>query len=332
MHPSLQSIAACVFTTLVASVGAGCGDGDGESSSGEPPTQAPPAADFPEPGPGSIDEFIAEVGETNEIVAFPSGGVFTPGKTARFGFGLFDVAGPQIDDADVAVYFQDVKGGETQGPYTARTESLEVQSPYKAESALEGDTSIVYVADVPLEEPGQQRVVAVVRDSEGNFAATNFQTVIDVRDQPGIPAEGEPVPSISTPTFDDVGDVSEIDTRVPPSTMHEEDLADVLGEKPAVLLFATPALCQSRVCGPVVDVSEQVKAEYGDEAAFIHMEIYQDNQYDPKKPKLRPQVEEFGLFTEPWLFVIDDSGKVQTRIEGAFSVTELEDALQAVTG
>ncbi len=57
-----------------------------------------------------------------------------------------------------------------------------------------------------------------------------------------------------------VGDVSKIDTRIPPDDMHDVDLADVLGKKPVVLLFATPALCQSRVCGPVVDVAEQVQA------------------------------------------------------------------------
>ena len=108
--------------------------------------------------------------------------------------------------------------------------------------------------------------------------------------------------------------------------MHGDDLADVLGKKPVVLLFATPALCQSRVCGPVVDVAEQVKAEYGDEVAFIHQEIYVDNVPGPEN--LRPQVKAYGLFTEPWLFVIDEHGKVATRIEGAFSVAELESALE----
>ena len=47
-----------------------------------------------------------------------------------------------------------------------------------------------------------------------------------------------------------------------------------------MLLFATPALCQSRVCGPVVDIAEQVKAGYGGDAEFIHMEIYNDNELD----------------------------------------------------
>ena len=328
MPAILNVIVAALALAVLAS---GCGKDDEPSNTGEPATQAPEAADFPEPGTDSIDEFVAEVGETNEVVAFPSGGVFEPGKS-RFGFGLFDVAGPQIDDADVAVYIQDDKGGEIQGPFPARTESLEVQSAYKAESALEDDTSSVYVADVPLTESRETRAVAVLRDEEGNFTATNFQQGIPVRNQPAIPGEGEAVPSVHTPTLEDVGDVSEIDTRVPPSTMHEEDLSDVLGEKPVVLLFATPALCQSRVCGPVVDVAEQVKAEYGDEVAFIHMEIHVDNEFDPEKPNLRPQVLAYGLPTEPWLFVIDENGDVSTRIEGAFSVAELEEALEPVVG
>ena len=325
-----QSLSACLLSALALASG-GCGGDDEPSTSGEPPTEAPSAADFPEPGNESIDELIASVGETNEIIAAPAGPVFVPGQT-RVAFGLFDVAGPQIDDADVAVYLESSKGGKVEGPYTARTESLEVQSAYKADSAGEGDATSVYVAEVPPLKLGEYRAIAVIRDDEGTLAATNFQIALNVVEQPRIPAKGEPAPSVHTPTLDDVADVSEIDTRTPPSTMHSEDLADVLGKKPVVLLFATPALCQSRVCGPVVDVAEQVKAEFGDDVAFIHMEIYVDNQYDPKNPDLRPQVKAFGLPTEPWLFLIDKDGKIASRIEGAFSVSELENEVSKLLG
>jgi hypothetical protein len=111
--------------------------------------------------------------------------------------------------------------------------------------------------------------------------------------------------------------------------MHDVDLADVLGHKPVVLLFATPALCQSRVCGPVVDVAEQVKRDFGERVAFIHQEIYNDNEI---KQGTRPQVKAYGLPSEPWLFVIDRSGKISTAIEGPFSVGELKDAVGEVAG
>jgi hypothetical protein len=94
-----------------------------------------------------------------------------------------------------------------------------------------------------------------------------------------------------------------------------------------VLLFATPALCQTRICGPVVDEAEQVKRDFGDEVAFIHMEVYNDNDLS-KGP--RPQMRAFKLPSEPWLFVIDRNGIVRTAIEGAFSVEELEAAVRAV--
>ena len=52
----------------------------------------------------------------------------------------------------------------------------------------------------------------------------------------------------------------------------------MLGKKPVVITFATPLLCASRVCGPVVDIVEQVKATAPKDVAFIHQEIYKDNQ------------------------------------------------------
>ncbi len=109
--------------------------------------------------------------------------------------------------------------------------------------------------------------------------------------------------------------------------MHNDDLANVLGKKPVVLLFATPALCQSRVCGPVTDVAEQVKQEFGDSVAFIHQEVYNNNQINDGP---RPQMTAYGLQTEPWLFVIDRTGKVSTVLQGPFSVQELEAAVQKV--
>ncbi len=96
----------------------------------------------------------------------------------------------------------------------------------------------------------------------------------------------------------------------------------MLGKEPILLLFATPKFCQSRVCGPVVDVAEQAQREFGGQAAFIHMEIYNNN--DPNDG-VRPQVRAFHLPTEPWLFAINREGVVSAAVEGAFGL-ELIDA------
>jgi hypothetical protein len=145
-----------------------------------------------------------------------------------------------------------------------------------------------------------------------------------------VPQVGQKAPLIHTPTPEDVGgDLSRITTRIPPDTQNKVDYADVLGKEPIVLLFATPQFCQSRVCGPVVDVAEQVKQLYGDKAAFIHMEIYNDN--DPSK-HVRPQVRAFHLPSEPWLFAIGRDGRIEAVIEGAFGVEELTRVVKGLTG
>ena len=59
------------------------------------------------------------------------------------------------------------------------------------------------------------------------------------------------------------------------------------------------------------------------------MEIFNDN--DPGKG-VRPQVRAFQLPSEPWLFVIDRQGTIQTAVEGAFGVERLTQAVERVTG
>ena len=108
--------------------------------------------------------------------------------------------------------------------------------------------------------------------------------------------------------------------------MHDVDLADVVGDKPVALLFATPALCQSRVCGPVTDIAAQMQSKYGDRMAFIHQEVYRDNNPDKG---LRPSLQAFRLQSEPWLFTIDRRGRVAARLEGSFGFRDFEAAVRS---
>jgi hypothetical protein len=305
---------------------AGCGDDDSDSSD-EGAEPAPAASEFPAPDGSSLEELYAESNPTDELVASPAGAVFTEGRN-RFGFGVFTVSNEQITDADVAIYAARGTDSEVQGPFPARVESLETETAFTAKTTADDPDAakVVYVSDLVLDAPGEWQLIALIRQ-DGEIRAARIPSIVVQRND-AVPAPGEPAPRVHTPTTEDVADVSEIDTRVPPSTLHSEDLADVLGKEPVVLLFATPALCQSRVCGPVVDVTEQVSNDRQDDAAFIQMEIYEDN--DPNKG-LRPQVGAYNLQTEPWLFVIDRNGRVDTRIEGAFSVAELEQALERVS-
>jgi hypothetical protein len=108
--------------------------------------------------------------------------------------------------------------------------------------------------------------------------------------------------------------------------MPKENLSDVVGKRPVALLFSTPQLCQSRVCGPVTDIALQLEAEYGDRMTFIHQEVYVDNEV---QKGLRPQLRAFHLETEPWLFTIDQQGRVAARLEGSFGVNASRRAIEA---
>jgi hypothetical protein len=103
----------------------------------------------------------------------------------------------------------------------------------------------------------------------------------------------------------------------------------VLGKRPVALLFSTPQLCQSRVCGPVTDIAVELERTYGKQVTFIHEEVYVDNQVNTG---LRPQLRAFGLQTEPWLFTFDRQDKVAARLEGAFGVNAFRGAVQRSLG
>jgi hypothetical protein len=303
---------------------AGCG-GDDEDATTAPPRQAR-AEQFPAADGRTLAELRAELPAAGPVLA-PSVSQFTVGRN-RLGFGLFTPARKQIADAPAAVYVAPAGGGAARGPYPARFESLAVEPQFQSQSsAADPDAAqTVYVADVPFDTAGRYQLLGMARLNGRLVAATSALPQIVVQREDTVPAPGDKAPVIHTPTEADAGgDIESIDTRVPPSTMHEADFADVVGRKPVVLVFATPRLCQSRVCGPVVDIAEQLKAKYGEQAEFIHMEIYRDNDI---QKGFRPQVAAWRLPSEPWAFTIDADGRVAARLEGAFSARELDQAIQ----
>jgi hypothetical protein len=312
---------------MIALSAAGCGssDSDGDASAFSPASEA---SEFPAPDGRTLEELAADEATESDLVVLPTGQDFDVGAN-RFGFGVFTLGNEQVRDADVALYAAR-PDGKAVGPFPAAAESLLTDAAFQSQSTSSDPDAAktVYTSDVELDGEGEWRLLALIRNDDGSFGYATIPSAV-VKES-AVPDVGDPAPVIHTPTAEDVGgDVTKIDTRQPPSTMHEHDFADVVGEQPVVLLFATPALCTSRVCGPVVDIAEQVKSERSEDAAFIHMEIYNENSFDEG---LREQVRAFNLRSEPWLFVIDSEGKVSTEIEGAFSERELNEALDRVAG
>jgi hypothetical protein len=304
---------------------AACGSSDEGSDDAD--LTAPSAASFPKPGDRTIEEFYASMPPADDVVVSPAGQTYAKGPS-RFSFGVFELDASAIPDADVAIYAGAGPEGHARGPYPAKTISITTDPAFasKTTAAESQPVTVAYISELEFDRDGEWRLVAVVRDG-GELRASRLPSIVVGRAS-RAPDVGERAPRVHTPTVEDVGGISEIETRIPPDTMHSDDLYDVLGKQPVVLLFATPALCMSRVCGPVVDIAEQVHSET-EGVTFIHQEVYVDN--DPNRG-IRPQLKAYGLQTEPWLFVIDRSGRISTRIEGPFSVEELRAAVEKAGG
>lgn len=328
MRSVVRSLLAVALTAATVVTAAGCGSSGGDTSAPPAPEPSGVPADFPTAHGGTLPDLTSKLPE-GPILA-PSVSLLDKG-TDRVGFALFDRARKQIAGAKVAIYTARPDGSGVRGPFVARSESLAVKSSFESKTTSEDPDAArsVYVAEVPFTRRGTVVVTALAR-LDGRLMATSPQGLKVGTSGAEPPGPGDRAIPIDTPTRASVGgDEAKIDTRDPGApSLHAVNFRDVLGRKPVVLTFATPRLCQSRVCGPVVDVVLQAQAKYGKRVAFIHQEVYRDNDI---QKGINPQLGAWHLASEPWTFVIDRTGRVSTRFEGAISAGELERAVAKVS-
>jgi hypothetical protein len=321
---------ACAVALLATAAIAGCGSSSGGSSSSQSATPSSTTAK-PEQFPSAKGLSLADLRQRYPSVAqlAPGAGVLSKGPT-RMPFLVLDKRGKPVLGASVALYTLHPDGTGLRGPFPATSRTFGLNPAFISQTA-QSDLQITkgfYTADPVLRSTKPANMVALLR-LDGRLVSTG-PAPLGASGVSHVVKVGQMAPRVHTQTLTDVGgNAKAIDTRVPPALdMLKDDLYDVLGKKPVVLVFATPQLCQSRVCGPVVDVAEQVKSETKADVSFIHNEVYVDN--NPNKG-LRPQLSAYGLQTEPWIFVIDRTGKVVQRFEGAVSVDELKAAVAKVS-
>jgi hypothetical protein len=326
-----------VLAALLAGALVGCGDDGG--SSADPVSRVPEEgglqenvraasqpdeSTFPTADGKTLNDLAAEVkgGGSTEVGLATS--VFTVGED-RLAFGMIDDQG-QFVYGPTAVYLAPTPDQPAEGPFLAPADVLITEGRYRSRQAAEETDpfAAVYQANVQFDQKGSWAVL-VVTQTGNTFVAAPAQVEVSTKKADKIPDVGEQAPKVATDTLASVGGNEELlDTRTPPSDLHEKSLDEVLGKKPVALLFSTPQLCQSRVCGPVTDIAVELKAKYGDKIEFIHQEVYAEN--DPNQG-LREPLKAFQLRTEPWLFVIDENGRITRRLEGSFGQKAFEDAL-----
>lgn len=189
----------------------------------------------------------------------------------------------------------------------------------------------VYVAHVDFPSAGEYgvQIVGNVNGKEIDPLQVRFNVL---EDTPSI-GIGEIAPKTLQPTLRDVADLSEIDTSDPPDpAMHQQTIAEAVSSgTPTVIVFATPSFCQSRICGPVKQTVDEVAKKFAGQVNFIHVEPF-DLQKARTGVGLTPLPfldQEWGLETEPWVYVVGKDGRVTARFEAAVSQEEIESAVRS---
>ena len=290
-----------------------CGDGATSgtlNTTSAPSTAAPPA--------GSLEALWRSSKQHASVVAGSSD--YQPGLN-RVSFLLVDAQARVITTPTVAV---SIATGLARRPYErtiARSEPIGVPGGATA------DVGSIYVTHVRLPRPGKYWVFAAPVGSAQSIGAL---ANLVVAAKPDAPAVGSHAIASHTPTLASTGgNLAALTTATHPDPrLYRLSVAQALAKHvPFVLTFATPKFCQSRTCGPVVDVVDAVAKKLASSSVrFIHVEIYNGN--DPAKGFNR-WVKEWNLPNEPFTFLVDRKGIVRAKLSGAFSVGELEQTIRA---
>lgn len=306
MRPFLGLLAA--GAVLVAACG-------GSSSGGSPPA-ASPSPSAAASGPEILPLLI-----NSEILRGPN----------RFLFSLTDRANKLVAAPDVKVHllFYDVDTA-------ANTVAFEADARFLW--AIEGVQGL-YVANIDFPDAGRwgTRFEATFPDGQVKSVRADF----DVAESGSTPPLGATAPAVDTPTAADVGgDLARLTTdQAPDPRFYETSIADaVAAGEPFVVVFATPAFCETRMCGPTLETVKSVARDFP-AVTFINVEPY---RMEVRDGRLQPELDAngqlqaaewtsaWGLRSEPYVFVVAADGTIAAKFEGVLGEDELRGALDAL--
>jgi hypothetical protein len=103
--------------------------------------------------------------------------------------------------------------------------------------------------------------------------------------------------------------------------------------RPVLVVVSTPVYCVSRFCGPITDAVADLADTYGDRAAFVHIEVWQDFEAKAVNPAARAWMAKDPAnqnLTEPWVFLVGADGVIMHRWDNVATVAEMTAALEAL--
>lgn len=268
------------------------------------------------PKPGSLEALWRSSAQS--VALIPGTSDYSPG-VVRISFLVVDPRGRVSSRPQAQVW---VARSLQARPFARTVAQLE---PIGVPGASSGsDAKAIYVVHVRVPAAGKYYLVA--KPVGGRIAGLGD---LQVNVRSASPMVGSRAYPSRTPTLTTTGGrTAPLTTRVPPDrALLRTSIAGALAaHEPFVVTFATPRYCSSRICGPVVDVVDQVRKQYAHTPIrFIHVEIYKDN--NPNKGRNR-WVQQWHLPGEPWTFLVGRDGRIKAKYEGSVSTHELGEAVR----
>ena len=275
-------------------------------------------------------------GDRPTVVVVNSAGSLVPGQH-RLAVGLFTAEGSMVHDAALTARLYRLNGdtGEFVREITLQRSQLpgEGEHPHDASGAQLHNADVaplvtVYVAPVEFDRASDWGL-----DVSGRIdgkSVKGLRARFPVLATSIIPAVGAAVPASEQRTLRDVKDITQIDSsNQPDPELHAETLKEALATgQPIVLAVATPRFCQTRFCGPVLEGAVlPVWRQHRGKVRVLHVEPFDLAKANAGQLEAVPMMSQWGLQTEPWVFVIDGQGKMAARFEGVVTSGEISAVL-----
>ncbi len=185
-----------------------------------------------------------------------------------------------------------------------------------------------HVTSIDFTHAGRWNLILRVPAGDG---FTELGIVLDVPEATSAPSVGASAPASESRTLTDVANIVDLSTgETPDPGLYLVSIADaVAADKPFVVVFASPGFCTNAFCGPQAEVLSEVRQIYGDAANYVHVDLYENPEQVRlgEEPIETPILEEWGLHTDEWTFVVDADGVVTARFEAFAPLAEVEAAL-----
>ncbi len=236
------------------------------------------------------------------------------GVEVRLPLALADGVGVLVDDPppELSVRLGRAGTGELGDPVVVQRHDQSVPRPY-------------FPFTTTFPEPGNWRIATEVDGTPAEVVVA----ALPPGQAPAVPVVGERLISLPTPTLDDARGVDPICTAEPPCPLHATSLDAAIGADRAIaLLIATPAYCQTAICGPVLDLLVARQPQSAEVITMIHAEVYPDEARAGRDTT--DVVKAFGLAWEPSLFLALPDGTITHRLDYTYDDRELDAALSSL--